>query len=231
MSACAAPCVRTGRPFSHAGTSPRRIQPMARTPIASRFMKARIVSPLRRIGVRSLVPARAVDAPGLQCRTRVRGPGNSWTKLSGSANRGDSRWSKGRPAHECTARGAPCTEATADYREISRSRRASGASSVALEQIARDELRIAVGRRPVAATTREPNLHERAWRHELLRLWIRWRHAVDQHGPPRAGPAAEEPGRRVHRAIAEDRGQERLARAHAEGDGLAEAAAVFAGAA
>src|SRR5262249_57925972 len=35
----------------------------------------------------------------------------------------------------------------------------------------------------------------------------------------------------MHRAIAENRGEEGLARAHAEGDGLAETAAVFPGAA
>src|SRR4029453_3826129 len=45
--------------------SPRRIQAIVRTASARRSMKARIVSLLRRIGVRSLVPARAEEAPGL----------------------------------------------------------------------------------------------------------------------------------------------------------------------
>jgi len=106
-------------------------------------------------------------------------------------------------------------------------RRLSGAAYVTFEQIARDQRWIALGRRPVAAATREPNLYERARGHELLGLWIRRRHAVDQHRASRARPAAAESGGRMHRAIAEDRGGERLARAHAEGDGLAQAAAVF----
>src|SRR5262245_38510870 len=210
---------------------PTRIEPAARTPSARRSMKARIVSPLRRIGVRSVMSARATEAPGGQRRTRVREEGNWWTKFSESTTRGDSESSRQRRALECTARGALCTAAAADYWEIRRSRRTSGALSVAFQDIARDQLGITIGRRPVAAPTWKLNLHECARRHELLGLRIRRRHAVNQDSTAGPRPAAEEAARRIHRTIAEDRRQERLPRAYAKGDGLAEAAAVFAEAA
>src|SRR5215831_17928774 len=68
------------------------------------------------------------------------------------------------------------------------------------------------------------NFDERARRHELLGLRIRRRNTVDQHRAPGPPPKS---GGGPHRAIAEDRGQERLARADAKADGLAEAAAVL----
>src|SRR5262249_4665087 len=152
------------------------------------------------------------------------------TKLTESAIGGDSGSSRQQRALECTARGALCTAAAADYPEIKRSRPTSGASSVAFEDIARDQLRITIARRPAAAPTRNLNLHERPGRNELLRLRIRRRHAVNQDSTAGPSPAAQESGCRSHRTIAEDGRQERLTRAHAERDGLAEAAAVFAGA-
>jgi len=70
--------VRQDRPSVFpCGDEPEENPAMARTPIASRSMKARIVSPLRRIGVRSLCRREPWTLPGFQRRISSRGPGQS----------------------------------------------------------------------------------------------------------------------------------------------------------
>jgi len=79
---------------------------MARTPIASRSMKLASCHPCEGSEYGPWCRREPWTLPGFQRRNssprtgQIRG-----TKLSGSANRGDSRWSKGRPAKSAQREG------------------------------------------------------------------------------------------------------------------------------
>src|SRR5713226_3375718 len=96
---------------------------------------------------------------------------------------------------------------------------------VALEEIARAESGIALGRRPVAAPARHEELDQIARLQDLLRLGVLGRPAIDQKRPPGPGPASEETLGRDRCPVAENGAGRRLVGEDAKAHDLAKPAA------
>src|ERR687888_403313 len=102
---------------------------------------------------------------------------------------------------------------------------------VAFQQVALGELWIAFVWRAVTTAARQAHFHKRVRGNDLLGLRILGSYAVDEDFAGRTGAAAAKTLGGVRGAVAEDRADEGLARADAEGDRLAQPAAVLARAA